>query len=57
LFQNGVKYREYIAGGVNNTWSTVGNDVFLAKLNQTLVGGIIDVRYFPVERTFKFIIS
>jgi hypothetical protein len=57
LFQNGVKYREYIAVGVNNTWSIVGNDIVLDKLNQTLVGGIIDVRYFPAKRNFEFIIS
>ncbi|XP_060586075.1 solute carrier family 28 member 3-like [Ruditapes philippinarum] len=44
IIQNGIKYREYIAGGVNNTWTVVGNDIVLDKLNQTLVGGIIDHR-------------
>ena len=51
--QNGIKYREYIAGGVNNTWTTVGNDIYLDKLNLTLEGGVIDVRGFPAIFNIK----
>lgn len=44
IMKNGVAYRSYIAESVNNTWTAVGNDIVLDKLNQTLVGGVIDPR-------------
>lgn len=32
-----------MAESINNTWSQVGNDVFLTNANRTLIGGVIDV--------------
>ncbi|XP_045171660.2 solute carrier family 28 member 3-like isoform X1 [Mercenaria mercenaria] len=42
IIQNGLKFRQYVAEGVNNTWTKVGNDIFLDNLNHTLVGGIME---------------
>ncbi|XP_053375871.1 solute carrier family 28 member 3-like isoform X2 [Mercenaria mercenaria] len=44
IMKNGVAYRDYIGNSVNNTWTAVGNDIFLDNLNHTLVGGVIDPR-------------
>lgn len=45
--QNGVAFREYVAEGINNTWTQVGKDIVLDNLNQTLVGGVIEVGKYP----------
>ncbi|XP_052798136.1 solute carrier family 28 member 3-like [Mya arenaria] len=44
IIVNGGKFRDYVAGGINNTWSYVGNDILLEKTNTTLIGGILDPR-------------
>ncbi|KAL4223564.1 hypothetical protein ACF0H5_017034 [Mactra antiquata] len=44
IIQNGQQFRKYTAASVNNTWTKVGDDIFLDNLNTTLVGGVIDAR-------------
>lgn len=56
-FQNGKQFREYTAASVNNTWKAVGNDIFLDNLNQTLVGGVIDVSIKTVSQFFPALLD
>ncbi|KAL4224356.1 hypothetical protein ACF0H5_017810 [Mactra antiquata] len=44
VVQNGLKFREYISEGDNNTWTQVGKDIFLDNRNETLVGGVMEAR-------------
>ncbi|KAL4224165.1 hypothetical protein ACF0H5_017618 [Mactra antiquata] len=44
VIQNGIVFREYISGSINNTWTVIGNDIFLDNLNKTLIGGVIEPR-------------
>ena len=41
--QNGQKFRSYVAESPNNTWTQINDDIYLDKINETLIGGVLDV--------------